>query len=355
MKATHASKGLNFISKEKTSWATLEKHFDELTKETSGLLRRALFGECTGKHLSVYSAFCFDTSDNQFYEAEAPKKKVKKSNIPISEDRVMEETKDKKNVVEAYVYDMRNKLHDKQFEFVTDSDREQLIAKLQEREDWLYEDGEDETKGCTSDIDKQLQQGDPIEQLYKEHSERGFFVRQLAERVSWFRQAAGGDPKYDHIDLSEKQKVLKECSEAKNWLTETRHLQDGLPKHAEPVLLSADIRKRAEAIDGVCRPILSKPKPAPPKPATPQKQHPAENGTSPSPNPQAGHDENVDEPEAMETEKPEAVLHKAEDFIFVLFSSVDCWLCFDGGQVFAESLCVQDILQVDLGQEPNSK
>ena len=67
-------------------------------------------------------------------QVEAPKKKVKKSDIPVSEvvygamlpadvqqavekefemalqDRVMEETKDKKNVVEAYVYDMRNKI-----------------------------------------------------------------------------------------------------------------------------------------------------------------------------------------------------------------------------------------------------
>ncbi|GJY71352.1 heat shock 70 kDa protein 15-like protein [Tanacetum coccineum] len=38
-------------------------------------------------------------------------------------------------------------LHDKLFKFVTNSDKEQLIAKLQEIEDWLYEDGEDETKG----------------------------------------------------------------------------------------------------------------------------------------------------------------------------------------------------------------
>lgn len=67
-------------------------------------------------------------------QVEAPKKKVKKTNIPVSElvygtmlpaevqksvekefemalqDRVMEETKDKKNAVEAYVYDMRNKV-----------------------------------------------------------------------------------------------------------------------------------------------------------------------------------------------------------------------------------------------------
>ena len=67
-------------------------------------------------------------------QAEAPKKKVKKTNIPVAEhingvllpgdlekaiekefemalqDRVMEETKDKKNAVEAYVYETRNKV-----------------------------------------------------------------------------------------------------------------------------------------------------------------------------------------------------------------------------------------------------
>ncbi|KAL5712542.1 hypothetical protein ACHQM5_014704 [Ranunculus cassubicifolius] len=63
------------------------------------------------------------------------------------QDSVMEETKDKKNAVEAYVYETRNKLNDKYFEFVTQTEREELITKLQEVEDWLYEDGEDETKG----------------------------------------------------------------------------------------------------------------------------------------------------------------------------------------------------------------
>lgn len=38
-------------------------------------------------------------------------------------------------------------LNDKFLEFVTESDKEHLIARLQEVEDWLYEDGEDETKG----------------------------------------------------------------------------------------------------------------------------------------------------------------------------------------------------------------
>ncbi|KAL5720135.1 hypothetical protein ACHQM5_012831 [Ranunculus cassubicifolius] len=39
-----------------------------------------------------------------------------------------------------------SKLNDKYFEFVTQTEREELITKLQEVEDWLYEDGEDETK-----------------------------------------------------------------------------------------------------------------------------------------------------------------------------------------------------------------
>lgn len=132
-----------------------------------------------------------------YVQAEAPKKKVKKTNVPLSElvygalqsvdvqkavekeyemalqDRVMEETKDKKNAVESYVYDMRNKvstsfsfssfflylhcdylcvlfffqLSDKYHEYITESEREAFLAKLQEVEDWLYEDGEDETKG----------------------------------------------------------------------------------------------------------------------------------------------------------------------------------------------------------------
>ncbi|KAK9078307.1 hypothetical protein SSX86_002364 [Deinandra increscens subsp. villosa] len=282
-------------------------------------------------------------------KVEAPKKKVKKTNIPVSElvhgamlaadvqkavekefemalqDRVMEETKDKKNAVEAYVYDMRNKvislvfkLHDKLHEFVTEPEREAFIAKLQETEDWLYEDGEDETKGVyTAKLEELKKQGDPIEQRYKEHSERGSVVDQLLNHVNWYRQAAAsGDPKYEHIDLSEKQKVLNECSEAENWLRESKQLQDSLPKHVEPVLVSSEIRKKAETLDRVCRPIMSKPKPAPPKPSTPEKPSspaPTQEGEQPSqaenatsPNPSAENNENSDAPAAMETEKPEA-------------------------------------------------
>lgn len=38
-------------------------------------------------------------------------------------------------------------LNDKYHGFVTEQEKEELISKLQTVEDWLYEDGEDETKG----------------------------------------------------------------------------------------------------------------------------------------------------------------------------------------------------------------
>ncbi|GLU22182.1 hypothetical protein SLE2022_382750 [Rubroshorea leprosula] len=227
-------------------------------------------------------------------KVEAPKKKVKKTNVTVSElvygalspgdlqkavekefemalqDRVMEETKDKKNAVEAYVYDMRNKLSDKYHEFVIPQEKEEFMAKLQEVEDWLYEDGEDETKGVyVAKLEELKKQGDPIEQRYKEYSERGSVIDQLVYCINSYREAAmSNDPKFDHIELAEKQKVLNECVEAEAWLREKKQQQDQLPKHVMPVLLSADVRRKAEALDRFCRPIMTKPKPA--KPATPE-------------------------------------------------------------------------------------
>ncbi|KAK7255340.1 hypothetical protein RIF29_28747 [Crotalaria pallida] len=235
-------------------------------------------------------------------KVQAPKKKVKKTNIPVAElvygamapgdvlkavekefemalqDRVMEETKDKKNAVEAYVYDMRNKLNDKYQEFVTAPEKEGFVAKLQEVEDWLYEEGEDETKGVyVAKLEELKKQGDPVEERYKEYTERGTVIDQFIYCINSYRDAVvSNDPKFEHIDINEKQKVLTECVEAENWLREKKHQQDALPKYANPVLLSVEIRKKAEAVDRFCKPIMTRPKPAkpatPPTPATPPPQ-----------------------------------------------------------------------------------
>ncbi|KAL2479914.1 Heat shock 70 kDa protein 15 [Abeliophyllum distichum] len=99
-------------------------------------------------------------------------------------------------------------LNDKYHEFVMDSEREQFIAKLQEVEDWLYEDGEDETKGVyVAKLEKLKKQGDPVEECYKEHTRRGSVIDQLVYCINSYREAViSADPKFDHNDLAEKQK-----------------------------------------------------------------------------------------------------------------------------------------------------
>ncbi|KAH9615787.1 hypothetical protein KSS87_003282 [Heliosperma pusillum] len=263
----------------------------------------------------------------------ASKKKVKKTSIPVSEevygglskgevqnavekefemalqDRVMEETKDRKNAVEAYVYDMRNKLNDKYFEFVTPSEKDEFIATLQEVEDWLYEDGEDETKSVyIAKLDDLKKKGDPIEERYKEHMERGGVAQQLVNCVNSFKEAAiSADPKFDHIEFLEKHKVLNACADAEAWLREKQQQQDTLPKYATPLLRSADIMKKADEVTRLCRPIMTKPKPTPPKPAaTPEPQQPQGN------EPQSpGGDSNVN-PSASETNEEPMDTEKSE-------------------------------------------
>lgn len=263
-------------------------------------------------------------------KAKTVKKKVKKTEVPFSErvygamprtdlqkatdeefemalqDRVMEETKEKKNAVEAYVYDMRNKLYEKYQAYVTEPQREELTSKLQTVEDWLYDEGEDETKGVyVAKLEELKKFGDPIEERYKEDMERGRAIDELIYCINSYREAALSKDKFDHIDIADKQKVVSECSEAESWLYDKRQQQDSLPKHANPIVFVADIRRKTETLNRFCRPIMTKPKPAPAKPPTqssPQPQPSAEAQANENANNGATPEDQAPPSEPMETD-----------------------------------------------------
>jgi heat shock protein 4 len=254
------------------------------------------------------------------------KKKTKRTDVPVNEvvagglphaelqkavekeyemalqDRVMEETKEKKNAVEAYVYDMRNKLYDKLQEYVTEHEREELSAKLQQTEDWLYEDGEDETKSVyVAKLGELKKLGDPLEQRQKEEELRGPAIQELNYCINSFREAAQSkDAKYDHINAADKEKVVIECNKAEEWFKDKQQQQNTLPKSANPVLLSSDIKKKTEFLDRFCKPIMTKARPPPPKPTSTAEASPGEAKDVPT-----GHTGTAGEvptPEPMETD-----------------------------------------------------
>jgi len=223
-------------------------------------------------------------------------KAVEKEYEMALQDRVMEETKESKNAVEAYVYSMRNKLYEKLQDYVTDSERDEMSSRLQETEDWLYEDGEDEIKSVyTAKLAELKKLGDPLESRQREEELRGPATRELSYCISSFREAAQSkDPKFDHIDSADKEKVISECNKAEEWFKDKKQQQDVLPKSANPVLLTAELKKKTEVLDRFCKPIMTKPRPPPPKPSPSAEPKPAPAGPAPD----------ASAPEPMDTDGP---------------------------------------------------
>ncbi|GBG73459.1 hypothetical protein CBR_g16801 [Chara braunii] len=234
------------------------------------------------------------------------KKKLKKTEVPVTaiilgslakedleramqleyslqlDDRVMEETKERKNAVESYVYEMRNKLSEKLAPYAAAEEKETLLRLLNDTEDWLYDEGENQMKGVyNAKLEELKKLGDPIEFRQKEDEARPNALRQLDYCFRSFRDAAMSENHaYDHIDDADKEKVVKECNDAEAWLREKYEMQKNLPKTADPVLLCSEIMKKAEVLNGFCKPIMLKPKPKAPSPA-PEKKPEAKGPASP--------------------------------------------------------------------------
>lgn len=90
----------------------------------------------------------------------------------VMEDKLVADTEEKKNELETYIYELRNKLDDQYAEFASDEEKEKIKAKLEATEDWLYEDGEDSTKAVyVAKIDEIRALAGPIVQRHFEKVE----------------------------------------------------------------------------------------------------------------------------------------------------------------------------------------
>ncbi|KAI6081604.1 heat shock protein Hsp88 [Hypoxylon rubiginosum] len=85
----------------------------------------------------------------------------------LMEDKLVADTEEKKNELETYIYDLRNKLDDQYADFASDDEKDKLRSKLTESEDWLYEDGEDASKAVyIAKMDELRAMAGPITQRY---------------------------------------------------------------------------------------------------------------------------------------------------------------------------------------------
>ncbi|XP_020080084.1 heat shock 70 kDa protein 16-like [Ananas comosus] len=167
------------------------------------------------------------------------------------QDRLMEQTKERKNALESYVYEIRNKLFERYRSFASDSERESISTNLQQTEEWLYEDGDDEIeKVYSSKLEELKKLVDPIENRYKDEEVRAQATRELLKCIVDHRMAVRSLATY------ERDAIFNECNKAEQWLREKSQQQDSLPKSADPVLWSHEIKKVTEELNIACRNIM---------------------------------------------------------------------------------------------------
>jgi len=85
-------------------------------------------------------------SATQSLDAAAKNTAVEKEQAMIMEDKLVADTEEKKNELETYIYDLRNKLDDQYADLASEEEKEKIQAKLMSTEDWLYDEGDDATK-----------------------------------------------------------------------------------------------------------------------------------------------------------------------------------------------------------------
>nr|GMD08963.1 heat shock 70 kDa protein 16 [Ipomoea batatas] len=210
-------------------------------------------------------------------ESDEPKKgkAIKRQNLPISEqvdgamtlaelsiaqekelqfsehDKEVERTKDKKNTLEAYVYETRNKLLNTYRSFANDLERDEISSNLQQTEEWLYEDGDDESEQVYSKKLEDLKKiVDPVEHRYMDEEARAQETRNLLNCIVEYRTAA------ESLPASERDAVINECDKAELWIRDKSQQQDSLPKNADPILWSSEIKKKADILDAMCKHMM---------------------------------------------------------------------------------------------------
>ncbi|XP_070774148.1 heat shock 70 kDa protein 4a isoform X3 [Enoplosus armatus] len=195
----------------------------------------------------------------------------------IMQDKLEKERNDAKNNVEEYVYDMRDKLHGVLEKFVNEADRDTFSLKLEDTENWLYEDGEDQQKQVYIDKLADLKNiGQPIHERYLEAEERPKAFEELGRQIQMYMKIIEAykakDEQYNHLDELEVTRVDKQVNDAMVWMNSKMNLTQDLT--LEPVVKVGEIHAKAKELYSACNPVVSKPKPK----VEPPKEEKTENG-----------------------------------------------------------------------------
>ncbi|CAH2000460.1 unnamed protein product [Acanthoscelides obtectus] len=194
----------------------------------------------------------------------------------IASDKQEKERADARNAFEEYVYELRNKVssEDELAPYILEKDRTSLVTRLDDMENWLYEEGEDCHKQVYVDKLASLKEiGDPVHSRRYEHETRPGqveeFARSLQLTMKALEQVKSKDPKYAHLTEEDVKKADQAFNHAYQWLEQTRQKTASAPLHLSPSVTVAQIRQEKTNFENTINSVLNKPAP---KAQTPPKE-----------------------------------------------------------------------------------
>uniref|UniRef100_A0A7N6A276 Heat shock protein 4b n=1 Tax=Anabas testudineus TaxID=64144 RepID=A0A7N6A276_ANATE len=212
----------------------------------------------------------------------------------IMQDKLEKERNDAKNNVEEYVYEMRDKLHGMLEKFVSESDRDALSLKLEDTENWLYEDGEDQPKQVYIDKLAELKvilavipfSPAPSLSHFDFWGNKFIQILLISYLIYTLRAISNNatfppqEEQYDHLDEADVTKVDKLTNDAMIWMNSAMNQQSKQSLTLDPSVKVKDIRAKTRELFSSCNPIVTKPKPKVelPKEETPAEQNGPVNG-----------------------------------------------------------------------------
>ncbi|KAL9613457.1 MAG: hypothetical protein Q9167_002002 [Letrouitia subvulpina] len=136
---------------------------------------------------------------------------AEKENSMFMEDKLVADTEDKKNELESYIYELRSKIDDVYAEFASDEEKAKLREKLEQSEDWLYEEGEDATRSVyIAKMDEIRFVAGPIVGRYQEKIEEERQAVLRAEEEKAAKKRAELEAKKKAEEDAKKEKEAKE-------------------------------------------------------------------------------------------------------------------------------------------------
>lgn len=191
-------------------------------------------------------------------------------------DYVYASTNEAKNNLESYSYEVMDKVYEggEYYKFIDPNVRDTFANELQEAVDWIYGDGENETKEA---YDKRLNAlkavGVPAARRADEFSSRPRAIENLRSAILNSRQfAQTTEENFSHIGEEDRLKVFGKSEEVEQWLAAEIAEQDKLQSFQDPVLTTDLLREKEKSLTSFTNQIMNKPKPKPAPESKPEEK-----------------------------------------------------------------------------------